>query len=143
MFASIADNIMQAFHIEAKKMAYLSSVYYLANVVFLFVAGYLLDHYSPKKILMGAMALCVMSTFILAQAQSFYVALLCRFITGIGSAFCLLGPVRIASRWFPPQRMAMMTGLIVTIAMFGGMVAQYPMTYLVLHSAGVKWSGYA
>jgi MFS family permease len=43
----------------------------------------------------------------------------------------LLGPVRIASRWFPPQSMAMITGLIVTVAMVGGMVAQYPMTYLV------------
>lgn len=35
MFASIAANIMQDFHIQADKMAYLSSIYYLANVIFL------------------------------------------------------------------------------------------------------------
>ena len=136
MFASIADNIMHDFNIQVNRMAYLSSVYYVANVLFLFVAGQMLDRYSPKKVMMAGMFLCVCSTFVLAQAQSFTIALICRFITGIGSAFCLLGPVRIASRWFPPQRMAMVTGLIVTVAMLGGMAAQYPMTWLV---AQIGW----
>lgn len=133
MFASIADNIMQDFHIQADKMTYLSSIYYVSNVIFLFLAGFLLDRFSNKKIIMIAMLLCVLSTFILAQAQSFYLALFCRFLTGIGSAFCFLGPIRIASRWFPPKRMAMVTGAIVTMAMTGGMLAQYPLTQLVLH----------
>lgn len=133
MFASIADNIMLDFHIHVEKMAYLSSIYYVSNVLFLFVAGQLLDRYSTKKILLAGMLLCVGSTFVLAEAHSFYVALFCRFVTGIGSAFCLLGPVRIASRWFPPQRMAMVTGFVVTMAMLGGMMAQYPMTLLVVH----------
>ena len=132
MFASIADNIMRDFHIQADKMTYLSSIYYLSNVIFLFIAGMLLDRFSTKKTILIAMLLCVLSTFILACAHSFYLALLCRFITGIGSAFCFLGPIRIASRWFPPKRMAMVTGAIVTMAMTGGMLAQYPLTKLVV-----------
>ncbi|KTD07243.1 MFS transporter [Legionella jamestowniensis] len=136
MFASIADNIMHDFHVQADKMAYLSSIYYLSNVLFLFVAGFVLDRFSTKKTILFAMLLCVMSTFILAHAHSFYLALFCRFVTGIGSAFCFLGPIRLASRWFPPQRMAMVTGVIVTMAMTGGMLAQYPLTKLV---AQVGW----
>lgn len=136
MFASIADNIMHDFHIQADKMAYLSSIYYLSNVLFLFVAGMVLDKYSNKKTILFAMFLCVISTFILAHAHSFYLALLCRFMTGIGSAFCFLGPIRIASRWFPPRRMAMITGVVVTMAMTGGMLAQYPLTKLV---AQIGW----
>lgn len=132
MFASIADNIMQDFNIQANKMTYLSSVYYLSNVVFLFFAGIALDRFSAKKTILIAMLLCVISTFILASTTSFSVALACRFITGIGSAFCFLGPIRITSRWFPPKKMAMVTGVIVTIAMTGGMLAQYPLTKLVL-----------
>ena len=132
MFASIADNIMHDFQIEADKMTYLSSIYYASNVIFLFVAGFMLDRFSSKKIIMVAMLLCILSTFILAHAHSFYLALFCRFVTGIGSAFCFLGPIRIASRWFPPKRMALVTGAIVTMAMTGGMMAQYPLTQLVL-----------
>lgn len=132
MFASIADNIMQDFGIQVDKMAYLSSIYYLSNVVFLFIAGMLLDQLSTKKTMIFAMSLCVLSTFLLAHTESFYLALLCRFVTGIGSAFCFLGPIRIASRWFPPAKMALVAGCIVTMAMTGGMLAQYPLTKLVL-----------
>lgn len=133
MFASIASNIMQDYHIQADKMAYLSSVYYASNVLFLFVAGMVLDRFSIKYTIIMAMLLCVGSTFVLAFTESFYVALACRFIMGIGSAFCFLGPVRLASHWFPPQRMALVTGVIVTVAMTGGMLAQYPLTVLVTH----------
>jgi len=136
MFASIADNIMQDFRLKADKMSYLSSSYYLSNVLFLFVAGYFLDKYSTKRTMLVAMFLCVLSTFILATTHSFYVALACRFVMGIGSAFCFLGPIRLASRWFPPRRMALVTGIIVTIAMTGGMLAQYPLTRLV---AEIGW----
>lgn len=131
MFASIAANIMQDYQIQADKMAWLSSIYYLSNVLFLFVAGMVLDRFSIKNTLLIAMSLCVASTFLLAHAHSFYLALLSRFITGIGSAFCFLGPVRLASHWFPPKRMALVTGAIVTLAMAGGMLAQYPLTKLV------------
>lgn len=133
MFASIASDIMSDFNIQADKMAYMSSIYYLSNVLFLFVAGMLLDRFSIKKTLLIAMALCVASTFILAYSHSFSIALACRFITGIGSAFCFLGPVRLASQWFPPKRMALVTGAIVTMAMSGGMIAQYPLTKLVTY----------
>ncbi len=133
MFASIAANIMQDYQIQADKMAYLSSIYYLSNVLFLFVAGMVLDRYSIKNTILFAMSLCVISTFILAYSHSFYLALFCRFITGIGSAFCFLGPVRLASHWFPPKRMALVTGAIVTMAMTGGMLAQYPLTKLVAY----------
>ena len=131
MFASIAANIMQDYQIQAEKMTYLSSIYYLSNVLFLFIAGIVLDKFSIKRTIIFAMFLCVTSTFILSYSNSFYVALACRFITGIGSAFCFLGPVRLASHWFPPKQMALVTGVIVTMAMTGGMLAQYPMTKLV------------
>jgi len=52
-------------------------------------------------------------------------------MSGIGSAFCFLSSIRLASRWFPAKNMALVTGLIVTMAMLGGMVAQTPLTLLV------------
>ncbi len=131
MFSSIADNLMHDFSIDANQIAYLSSVYYLSNVLFLFIAGYVLDNYSPKYTLLVAMLLCVISTFIFSRTSHYQVALFCRFITGIGSAFCFLGPIRVASRWFPMNRMAMVTGIVVTFAMTGGILSQYPLTLLV------------
>jgi MFS family permease len=133
MFASLGDHVMRDFGIQADKMIYLSSIYYFANVAFLLGAGIVLDRFSIKRTLVLSMLICVISTFFLAYAQSFYVALACRFIAGVTSAFCFLGPIRLASRWFPPKKMALITGAIVTMAMCGGLVAQYPITKLALH----------
>lgn len=132
MFASIADNLMKDFHIDAQQMTYLSSIYYFSNVLFLFVAGYVLDHCSAKKTLVVAMLICVLSTFVFAYTQTYAMVLLCRFLTGIGSAFCFLGPIRVATHWFPIQRMATVTGLVVTFAMTGGILSQYPLTCLIV-----------
>jgi MFS family permease len=131
LFGSISQDMMQAFAITADKMVLLSSIYFVANVVFLFPAGVLLDRYSTKKIILISLSVCIFGTFLLASTSSFEVALLCRFLTGIGSAFCFLSSIRLASRWFPTQKMALITGLIVTMAMTGGMVAQAPMTLLI------------
>ncbi|MFZ4077301.1 MAG: MFS transporter [Legionellaceae bacterium] len=133
MFASIADYIMRDFHIHADKMVLLSSAYYISNVIFLFAAGVMLDRFSAKKIIVIAMFFCIVSTFVLAYTSSFGVALSCRLMIGVGSAFCFLGPIRIATRWFPPKKMALVTGAIVTMAMSGGLLAQYPLMQLVLH----------
>lgn len=132
MFASIADDLMLSFQLTAKEMTYLSTAYYVTNVLFLIPAGLILDRYSIKKTILVAFFVSVMTMFVLAFTKEFKLALLCRFLMGLGSAFCFLGPVRIAALWFPPQRMAFVTGIIVTMAMLGGMISQYPLTQLVL-----------
>lgn len=133
MFASIADHVMRDFQIDASHLVYLSSIYYLPNVAFLLIAGVMLDRFSAKKILVYSMFFCMLATWVLAYTHSYAVAMICRFVAGTTSAFCFLAPVRLATRWFPPSKMAMVTGAIVTMAMTGGLLAQYPLTSLVLH----------
>jgi len=133
MFSSIASDVMADFHIHAKAYSWLTSIYFLANVIFLFPAGALLDRYSTKRIILISLGSCVAGTFLFAGAYHYSVALLSRFMTGIGSAFCFLSCVRLASRWFPSNKLALATGVIVTFAMTGGMVAQTPLTLLIEH----------
>lgn len=131
MFSSIAVNVMADFHIDAKSYSWLSSIYFLANVIFLFPAGAILDRFSTKKVILISLGICIFGTFLFAISSDYWVALSCRFLTGIGSAFCFLSCIRLASRWFPPSRMALATGVIVTFAMTGGMIAQTPLTLLI------------
>jgi MFS family permease len=145
MFPSIADNLMHEFHISATQMSYLSSAYYFSNVIFLFISGYILDHYSVRRTMLLAMLISVLSTFVFATTSDFYLAFICRLFSGMSSAFCFIGPIRVASRLYPAKRMAMITGLIVTFAMTGGILSQYPLTQLVLSVGwreGVNWIGF-
>jgi MFS family permease len=109
----------------------LSAYYFYANLLFLPVAGALLDRYSTRKIILSSLFLCIVGIAAFAMTSSFIWASVFRFMSGIGSAFCFLSSIRLASRWFPAKNMALVSGLIVTMAMLGGMVAQTPLTLLV------------
>ena len=130
MFNAIDPFLMQAFHMNAAALGHLSAYYFYANILFLFPAGIILDRASTRKAILTAMSLSVCSTAIFAIATHIWIAELCRFVTGSASAFCFLSCMRLASRWFLPKHLGVVMGLVVTMAMLGGMVAQTPLTWL-------------
>lgn len=131
MLSSLNQDLMQAFDVDATKLGILASCYFIATVIFLLPAGQILDRFSTKRIILIALAICVGGTFLFGISHNITEAAIYRFLTGIGSAFCFLSCIRLASRWFPARRMALVSGLIVTMAMLGGWVANEPFTQLV------------
>lgn len=130
LFNSINQQLMQVFNLDAVGLGHLASTYFYGNALFLFPAGMLLDRYSTKKLLLLAVALCTIGTFAFGLAASYPLAAFGRFLVGVGASFCFLSCIRLASRWFPPSKMAFVTGVTVTMAMLGGLVAQTPMAKL-------------
>jgi MFS family permease len=130
LFNAIDVQLMQAFHLNAPQLGQLASMYFYANALFLFPAGILLDRFSTKKLLLAAVFGCTIGTFIFAIATSFFLAAAGRFLVGLSASFCFLSCIRLASRWFPPSKMAFVTGIVVTMAMLGGLVAQTPLALL-------------
>jgi MFS family permease len=126
LFNTINADLREAFHLDAVQLGQLFSMYFYANFVFLFLAGNLLDRYSTRWLLLLALSVSTVGAFIFAVSDQYWLAALGRFLVGAGAAFCFLSCIRIASRWFPPRRMALVTGVVVTMAMLGGMVAQKP-----------------
>ncbi len=133
MFNAIGPGLMETFHVDATVLASISDKYFLANILFLFPAGMLLDRISTRKLISLGMIVSIICTFAFAMAGSVWQMELSRFVTGLAGAFCLLGSVRLASRWFLPKKMALIIGLMVTFAMMGGMVAQKPLASLMTH----------
>lgn len=129
-FNAINIPLMQTFHLNATELGQLDVMYFYGDILFLFPAGILLDRYSTKKILLIAVLGSIIGTFLFGLAQTYPVAAFSRFLVGSGASFCFLSCFRLASRWFPTQKMALVTGVIVTMAMLGGMVAQTPFVIL-------------
>lgn len=130
MFNAVSPYLMAQFYLNAESIGIISSYYFIANVLFLFPAGWILDRVSTKKVILVSLMVCIIGTMLFSIATNEWELRVFRFFTGIGSAFCFLSNVRLASRWFPPRRLALIIGLIVTMAMIGGMIAQTPFTLL-------------
>ncbi len=136
MFNTISSDIMQAFDITGTKFGALAAGYFYANVIFLFPAGILLDRYSTRKLILGGLSLCIAATLLLSFAYNYWLALFARFLIGTAGSLCFLSVSRLASRWIAPSRLALAIGIVVTIAMLGGFVAQTPLSFLV---ASLGW----
>lgn len=130
VFNSINEQLREAFHLNAVEIGHLFSMYFYANFLCLFPAGNLLDRFSSKKLLLFAISICTLGTFFFSIATVYWLAAFGRFLVGAGASFCFLSCIRIASRWFSPHRMAFVTGVVVTMAMLGGLVAQTPFALL-------------
>src|SRR3990167_5414959 len=136
LFNAIDEPLMRDFGLTSAQLGQLSSMYFYANAIFLFPAGNMLDRFSTKKLLLFAVAICTIGTFIFALAKEVKMAGFGRFLVGSGASFCFLSCIRIASRWFSPHRMAFVTGIVVVMAMLGGLVAQTPFALLFEYANG-------
>lgn len=133
MFNAISAELMQSFNITAEKLSQLSAVMFYANMLCLLPAGFLLDYFKTRKVLLYAVGICVLATFFFALAKNFPLAMITHFIVGMTNAISFLACMLLASHWFPPKQLAFATGLIVTIGMLGGVVGQTPFAVLAQH----------
>ncbi len=132
MFNALDPSLIKTFGVDGKTLSILSAVYFWGVVLLLLPAGILLDRLSTRKLILSAMALSIIGSVIFAVSTNFWMAVFGRFLVGVsGGPFCLLSIIRLASRWFPENKLAFVTGMVVSIGMIGGAIAQTPFTMLV------------
>lgn len=127
---AVSTVLMQDLKMSASSFGFLGSTYLLADVIFLIPAGLILDRFSTKKVILSALFICILGTLSFAISQNFYQACIAHFLSGIGNAFCFLSCMMFISRWFPDDRQAFVIGVVVTLGMLGGVIAQAPFNYL-------------
>lgn len=131
MFNALGPAMLNSFHIDALQLGNLSAMSIYANVLLLPVAGLILDRFSARRIILLGMFVSVVFTGVFSYAETYWLAAASRFIAGTAGAFCFLGCIVMASRWFPASKMAIASGLIVTMGMLGGALAQEPMALMI------------
>ncbi|GAB4187875.1 MAG: MFS transporter [Simkaniaceae bacterium] len=130
MLNAISPMVMKDLQLNASFFSYLCAAYLFADVVFLIPAGIILDRCSTRKTILWALGFCVIGTFGFGLAQNFLQAFTAHFLSGIGNAFCFLSCMLLVSRWFPLKKQAFVVGIVVTIGLLGGMIAQAPFIWL-------------
>ena len=62
IFDVINPSLQAAFHVQATQLSWMSSAFVWANVLFLLPAGYILDHFPVRTVILSAMTICVLGT---------------------------------------------------------------------------------
>lgn len=91
-------------------------------------AGILLDRFNPRYLVAAAIAICACGALIFSQANALGIATVGRILIGLGGAFSAVGTMKLITIWFKPKRFALVSGLMMTIGMLGGVGAEAPLS---------------
>jgi MFS family permease len=133
MFNSLAQSFEKTFVLSAFQVAIVSGFYFLSDSILLYPAGFILDRFSSKRLLVLGMLMCILGTLCISAATNSWLLVFARLLSGSASAFCLLSILRLAAQWFPVEKMGTASGIVVTVGMFGGAVSQTPLVLLINH----------
>jgi MFS family permease len=127
----MVDPLMRDFAVSGAILGNLSAFYFYAYASLQMPVGMALDRWGPRKVMSLGVLLAGAGCLIFASAPNVEVAYVGRTFIGAGAAFGLLGGMVLAGAWFSPRRFAMLSGLLMTVGILGGIVGQAPMALLV------------
>lgn len=108
----------------------LGAAYLYADALMLLPAGILLDRYNTKSLVIYSLLLNLVGLFIFTLANTLWVAIIGRVIAGFGHAFALLSCFRLAKTLLPLDKQGFVMGIVFTLALSGGFIAQVPIAIL-------------
>ncbi|MAO90994.1 MAG: MFS transporter [Rhodospirillaceae bacterium] len=127
----MTEDLMRAFAVGGGALGSLSAFYFYAYAGMQMPVGVLMDRFGPRKLLSGAMTLCLIGSLIFALAHSLGIASIGRAIIGASVACGYVGTMSIAAAWFPARRFSMLIGILQSVGMTGAMVGQAPLSFFV------------
>jgi sugar phosphate permease len=117
----MTSDLMRAYNLGGSEVGNLSAFYYHAYVPMQIVVGLMMDRFGPRRLLTVACLFCALGTFLFAGKYGFGMAEFGRFLVGFGSAFAFVGALKLATIWLPPNRFALVSGVIMCLGMIGAM----------------------
>lgn len=114
--------LQKSFHLSAAGLGAALGAYFYIYAPLQLVVGGLLDEFGVKRILVPAILFCVAGCFLEMFGGSPALLVVARLLQGSGSAFAFVGAMYAAAVWFPPERMALVSGLTTALGMLGAIL---------------------
>lgn len=127
----MVSELMGEFNLTGHGMGHLAAFYFYAYLCMQLPVGVLLDRFSPRKLVVAAILVCGSGAFLFATATSFEQAALGRIFVGLGGAFSAVGTMKLITVWFPPEKFALVSGLMMTVGMLGAVAGEAPVSWSV------------
>ena len=105
----------------------LTSTYFLAFGAAQLPLGMLLDRFGPRRVEAALLAIAAAGATVFALSDSLTGLAIGRALIGLGVSACLMAALKALSQWYPPDRLASMTGWIMASGGLGALMASKPL----------------
>ncbi len=127
----MSSELMRDFSVTSQTLGILSGIYFYSYAAMQLPGGVMMDYFGPQRLLTIATTICAVSTIAFGMTDNFFMACIARLMIGFGSAFAAVGAMKLAASWFPAERFALLTGMMVTIGMLGAIGGEAPLALLI------------
>lgn len=127
----IVPQLMISFHVGAFALGSLSGFFYYPYIAMQLPVGALVDRYGPHRLLAFSALLCGCACMLFSMAHQLWVAELARALMGFTAAFAFVGTLKLATIWFEPRELGLLSGLTQGIGMLGAAVGEGFFTFVV------------
>ncbi|RTK92831.1 MAG: MFS transporter [Neisseriaceae bacterium] len=127
----IQTELMQALDLDVSSLGLIFSIYYWGYASMQIPGGVILDKIGPRITLTLAALICSSAIIIFGYAQNSVFTGIARFLIGFGSAFALIGTLKLIGEWFPLRMFAFYSGLTYAFGTVSASLAGGPCIYIV------------
>lgn len=121
-------SLMRDFAITGTQLGNLAASYFYAYLIMQIPMGVFTDRFGPRRVTTIAIIICALGTLLFSYSHLFWVAMLARFITGVGAAVAALSCLKLTTLWFPAKRFPTMAGIMMCLGMLGAVGAEAPLS---------------
>jgi len=127
----IISDFLEKYHITATDFGFFASLYYLGYASMQIPLALWLDKYGPRKVISASTLLCGLATWLFILFNSWPIALLSRFLIGVGSVVGFLGLSKVISLWFPKAHYTRLVGLSFSFGLLGALYGGRPISKMI------------
>jgi MFS family permease len=128
--AIIAPDLSLEIGLTAADLGLITSLFFASFALVQLPLGAALDAWGPRWVVAGLMLSAVAGSLVFASAHSLVGLAVGRALIGIGMSGILMGALKAFSAWFPPQRYATVSSLLIGIGSTGALFASTPLALL-------------
>lgn len=127
----LAQPISHTFNLTPSALGWLGSLYFWGDIFFLLPAGWLLDHYSTRKVVLTVMGLSIVLVLFSALLPNIYIFSVTRILEGACGSFGLIGALKLNNFYVARNKMAVMSGIVNTLGMLGSFIMVLPLSIVI------------
>lgn len=132
----VAPELAREFAASPSALGAIASALFLSSAIAQIPIGLLLDRYGARRTLPLLLVLAIAGSAWFAASQSVSELVAARVVIGVGYGGVMMSAFAVFARWFPPDRFATVSGLMLALGGVGGLLGTTPLAGLV---AVVGW----
>lgn len=127
--AVIGPDLMRELHLTPDDLGILTGAFFITFSVSQLPCGIAIDRWGPRRTILVTMVIAFLGALWFAVGQGLAELTMARVVLGFGCAALLTGPMVLFSRWFPPDRFATYSGILIAVGNLGVIASTAPLAW--------------